>query len=144
MSNIDDLVPSKSNFLTKEDVGEQGVDLAIKKFEQQEVGFEDDKEMKYVIVWTNSDYKPMVLNRENASRLKMIAKSDDTDDMIGMTVNVYCDPFVSFGKKVVGGLRLRPAFNQRTGRQPQQKEDGPPTPPAEAYEDEANREEVPW
>jgi hypothetical protein len=155
MPNIDDLVPSKSNFLTKEDVGEAGVNLTIKSFSQQEVGMEGAaKELKAIIEWQQADYKPMVLNKENASRLKMICKTADTDAMIGRTVNVYCDPYVKFGNEMKGGIRIRPVEHaqyqaqqpqrpQRVAQQPPQQRQQPKsepawqdTPPVEAYGDD--------
>ena len=144
---IDDMVPSKSNFLTKEDVGEEGVNLTIAKFKQEEVGFENDKELKFCIYWVDPNFKPMVLNKENATRLKMICKTDDTDQMIGKTVNVYNDPFVKFGKELKGGIRIRPvqhaeyaAQNPRPAPAAPEPGMGQPTPPIEAY----NESDVPW
>lgn len=149
---IDDMTPSKSKFLTKEDVGETGKNLTISGFEQQEVGTENEKETKYVILWQQADYKPMVLNKENGNRLKLIAKTDDADQMVGTTVNVYNDPFVAFGGKTVGGIRIR-AATTATAR-PQQRvaatvqrpaarpaaapadDMGPDSPPLDAYEGE--------
>jgi len=144
--NIDDMIPKKSNFLTKEDVGEQGRNLTIKAFSQTEVG--QEKEVRYVIEWSEQDFKPMVLNKENGSRLKMIFKTGESGQMIGKQVNVYCDPFVSFGGEIKGGIRLRPvataaAANALPPRRPAPaqkaavvEEDGPwqPSPPPEAYE----------
>lgn len=132
---IDDMTPTQSQFLKKEDVGEAGVNLTIKGFEQTMVGQGDDAETKWVIVWTNPDYKPMVLNKENGSRLKMVCKSDDTDQMIGRTVNAYNDPYVAFGGKVVGGIRLRaPQGPAQPANPPQDM--GQPTPPIDAYGDD--------
>ena len=109
MPKIDSLVPTKSSFLTKDDVGTAGKNLSIAGFEQQEVGNENEKELKYVVLWQQADYKPLVLNKENANRLKIICKTDGTAQMIGKTINVYHDEMVSFGGRVVGGVRVRPA-----------------------------------
>ena len=155
MPKIDDMIPTKSKFLKKEDVGEAGVDLIIAGFEYQDVGKDDDVETKLVINWTDKNYHPMVCNKENGSRLKMTLKTDDTDQMIGRAVNVYSDPYVAFGGKTVGGLRIRTAksaapvspqtrsaLHPPRARHPQDREGssaddtGPPTPPLEAYQDE--------
>lgn len=155
MPKIDEMVPSKSNFLTKEDVTETGRNLTIGRFEQQEVGIDNNKELRFVIVWQQADYKPMVLNKENANRLKVIFKTDDTDQMIGKTINVYADPMVSFGGKIVGGIRVRAAAQRQAqarpaARQPQRSQersgavgDDPndELPPLEAYDD---TQEVPF
>ena len=153
--SIDNLVKSKSKFLSKEDCGEAGMDLTVFRFTEQDVGKDGETERKYVIEWRETDVKPMVLNKQNANRLKAIAKSDDIDRMIGLTVNVYNDPFVEFGGKTVGGLRIRPiaharyqenrpqqARPQQAQRQPEY--DGPETPPVEAYEEPSYTKDVPF
>lgn len=140
--DIDSLVPSKSSFLSKDDVGTEGRNLTIAAFSQHEVKSDNTSEMKWTVEW-REDYKPMVLNKENTSRLKMIFKTSDTDQMIGKAVNVYNDEFVTFAGKVTGGIRLRPASNgapqQQQARPSQQAEPWGPTPPVDAYKDE-----VPW
>lgn len=147
MPSIDSLVKNTSKFLTKEDCGEAGRNLTIFRFAQQQVGKDGEQEMKYTIEWQERDVKPMVLNKENATRLKMIAKSDDTDQMTGIVVNVYSDPFVQYGGKAVGGLRIRPpahaeyantrkpAPTKAAARDVEPEDDGPPSPPLEAYDD---------
>jgi hypothetical protein len=134
MPNLDDMVPTKSRFLTKEEVGEQGKNLTIRAFSQAELDKDGQKESRYVIEWIE-DFKPMVLNKENASRLKMIFKTSDSDALIGKMVNVYNDPFVSFGGEIKGGIRLRPpahaaaqaqmAPRQQPAPQPQQRKPAP-------------------
>lgn len=51
--------------------------------------------------------KPMLLNSTNIKLLEMACGSDDTDDWAGKEVVVYNDEGVSFGGKIVGGLRIR-------------------------------------
>jgi hypothetical protein len=82
----------------------------------------------------------------------MTLKTDDTDVMVGQTVNVYHDPFVSFGGKQVGGLRIRPPAHAAAQQQmrrpspparPAQRQAAPSgyadeeAPPLDAYADEA-------
>lgn len=144
MPSIDSMVTSKSSFLRKEDVGETGVNLAIKAFKQEQVGQGEESELKFVIQWTNPQFKPMVLNKENASRLKMVFKTDDTDQMIGKVVNVYSDPFVAFGGKTVGGLRIRSAQAQQGNAPRQQADMGPETPPLDAYSEKEFNDQIPF
>lgn len=147
MADIDTLVPTTSKFLTKEDVGELGKNLTIKTFSQAEVKGDSGTEVKAVIEWQEQEYKPMVLNKENATRLKAIFKTSNTDEMIGGMVNVYNDQFVTFAGRQTGGVRLRPPQHaqhaqQQAQQQPQQRpathqDSGwQPTPPPEAYENE--------
>ncbi len=49
----------------------------------------------------------MVLNNTNAQIIAMILKSEETDDWIGKQIVLYDDPNVSFGGKLVGGIRVR-------------------------------------
>lgn len=51
--------------------------------------------------------KPMLLNSTNIKLLEMACGSDDTDDWSGKEIVVYNDEGVSFGGKIVGGLRIR-------------------------------------
>jgi hypothetical protein len=136
------MITTKSSYLKKEDVGEGGRDLIIKKFEREELTHDEKTEMKLVLYFTDPSYKPMVINKENGSRLKMVLKTDDTDVMVGKVINVYSDPFVAFGGKTVGGLRIRTpqqAANAPARARPAPppvQDDGPPTPPIDAYADE--------
>lgn len=134
MSNIDELVPSQSKYLTKNDVGEQGMNLRITGFERQSIKGDNGDEEKAVIVFAGN-VKPMVLNKTNAARLKHIFGSGNTDNMVGKTVNVFNDPMIEFGGRIVGGLRIRAPQGQATA-QPRSHTEGPrqPTPPAEAYD----------
>jgi hypothetical protein len=125
-------------------VGEVGKNLTIGGFELQEVGNDQEREQKYVVIWQQADYKPLVLNKENANRLKVICKTDDTDAMIGTTVNVYNDPMVSFGGKITGGIRVRPSSARpqqkpapRPAAKPAQEDPDDELPPIEAYDDTA-------
>lgn len=151
--DIDKLVPTNSKFLTKDDVGEAGKNLTISRFDQTEIKTDDGNEVKAVIHW-REDFKPLVLNKENATRLKMIFQTSDTDRMLGGVVNVYNDVFVQFAGKQTGGVRIRPPGHAQAQQQMQQQQpqgyaqahaqlhqpsqDWQPTPPVDAYRDEPN------
>ena len=49
----------------------------------------------------------MVLNSTNGQAVAAITGSEETDDWIGRKVVLYDDPNVSFGGKLVGGIRIR-------------------------------------
>lgn len=49
----------------------------------------------------------MVLNSTNGQIIAQITKSEDTDDWKGWKIVLYDDPNVSFGGKLVGGIRVR-------------------------------------
>ncbi len=106
--NLDDLVPSTSKYLAKEDVGVVGVNLTIDRFSRETVGQGSEAEECAIIHW-REDYKPMVLNKTNKNRIKHYLQATDSDEVIGKIVNAYNDPDVSYGDKITGGLRLRGA-----------------------------------
>lgn len=119
MSTWDDLVPSESKYLKKDDCGEEGRNLTIKRFSRETVGQGQDADERAVVHW-EEDMKPMVLNKTNASRLKVILKASGPEDAVGKKVNVYNDPLIEFGGKIVGGLRIRQA---QGGTQPPAQEE---------------------
>ena len=101
-----------SKFLAKQDVGEQGRDLTIAGF-----GFETlrDGEPAKLIVKFLELPKPLVCNKTNRNRLVALLGTSDTEAMIGKRVNLYFDPLVEYGGKLVGGLRVRqPAAQARS------------------------------
>jgi len=56
----------------------------------------------------------MVLNSTNIQLLAKACESEDTDDWIGKKVIIYSDPNVSFGGKLVGGLRVKLPIKKKT------------------------------
>ncbi len=51
--------------------------------------------------------KPMILNATNSQIIAQILKSEETDDWLGKQIVLFDDPNVSFGGKLVGGIRVR-------------------------------------
>lgn len=106
MTTLDELVPSESKYLTKDEVGEKGRDLKISNFSREELQSGDNKtEVKAVVHFENS--KPMVLNVTNKELLKTLFQTNDPKELIGRVVNVYNDPTISFGGRITGGIRIR-------------------------------------
>lgn len=107
MPNINTMIESK--FLKKEDVGDPG-DAAIVTFVaigQKNVAKEDEEaEMKWCAKFREFQ-KPMVLNGTNLKLASMAIGSPNTEDWIGKTIELYHDPSITFGDKLVGGLRFR-------------------------------------
>jgi hypothetical protein len=67
---------------------------------------DEEPDMKWMIRFKEFS-KPMVLNTTNIQLIAQATGSDDTDDWIGKEVILYDDPNVSFGGKLVGGLRVK-------------------------------------
>jgi len=101
------LVPTNSNYLKKDDVGEDGVILTIKGFAQETIKGDNGEETKVIMHFVEEGYKPMVLNSTNSTVLGKITGAATAGEARGKQIVVYDDPSVSFGGKVTGGLRLK-------------------------------------
>lgn len=102
--NINQLKESK--FLKKEDAG-AGILVTITEVTQENVAKEGaEEELKWCIHFKETG-KPMVLNSTNGQLIAQITKQDDTDNWTGHKIVLYNDPSVSFGGKVMGGIRVR-------------------------------------
>jgi len=114
MPKVSDMIQSK--FLRKEDFEEDRV-MTIKGVKLEDMPG-DDGQQKWVLYF-REEVKGMALNVTTIRVLEQ-AFGDDSDHWVGNKVKVYVDPNVSFGGRVVGGLRLRT---------PKQGPKQPPTPP---------------
>ncbi len=67
------------------------------------------KEGEYKILYFEEDVKPLVLNTINGERIANFhpTKSPMLFDWVGIKIELYADTKVKFGKKVVGGVRVR-------------------------------------
>lgn len=102
--NISQLKESK--YLTKTDCG-TGILVTIHSVTQENVAKEGaEPEHKWVVHFAETE-KPMVLNSTNGQLIAKITGSDETDDWTGHKVVLYEDPSITFGGKLVGGIRVR-------------------------------------
>lgn len=101
MPKVSEMIHSK--FLRKEDFDEDRV-LTIKNVKLEDMPG-DAGDQKWVLYF-KEEPKGMALN-VTTIRVLEAAYGGDSDQWIGNKVKVYVDPNVSFGGKVVGGLRLR-------------------------------------
>lgn len=104
--SFDELVPSKSNYLAKGDVGEDGLILTIKGFRMETIKGDEGDEDKMVLHFME-DVKPMVLNRTNAQLVGVATGCKVAGEARGKKIVVYNDPTVGFGGKITGGLRIK-------------------------------------
>jgi hypothetical protein len=65
-----------------------------------------DPEHKWCLEFRETD-KPLVLNMTNMQLCAKVFGSEDTDDWTGKPIVLYTDPNVSYGGKIVGGIRVR-------------------------------------
>ncbi len=101
---IGDLIQSKwlkaSDFSEDEDTV-----VTVKAIKEEELGQGADKELKYVLYFTELE-KGLVLNRTNIERLGK-ALGEETDDWKGRKVALYVDPDVTFQGKSAPAIRVR-------------------------------------
>jgi len=137
--SFDKLVPSESKYLSKEDVPEEGVDLTVRGFKRETLKGDQGDEEKTILYFTEEHYKPLVLNRTNASRLALVTGAKTAGEARGKKVNVYHDPMIEFGGKLVGGVRLRKPTGAvaatETGRRPRFRFTVLMTDPVELHDD---------
>ena len=104
MANIGQMIESK--YLKQSDLDGE-VEVTILKVGQLNVAREDQEpEMKWAMKLQEFK-KPMVLNSTNIQLLAKACESEESEDWIGKKVVIYADPNVSFGGKLVGGLRVK-------------------------------------
>ena len=117
----------ESKFLKQTDIG-AGALMTVSSCERYNVAKEGaEPEHKWCLAFEETD-KPLVLNSTNIQLCERIFASDDTDRWVGKRVVLYVDPNVSYGGKVVGGIRVR-APKKGAAAPP------PPPPPLPAEED---------
>lgn len=115
MPKLSEMMPSK--YLKKEDVP-QPMLVTIDKVAQVSVkSIDGAEEMRWAMFFKETG-KPLILNNTNLQLAALACGSDDSDDWVDKKVVLYTDPNVSFGGKVIGGLRLRLAKKQNASAAP--------------------------
>lgn len=104
MPNINQMMPSK--YLKKEDVPQPAL-VTVRSFSQDNVAQQGQPEEKKWIMHFNEFENGLVMNSTNLQLAAMALGSEETDDWIGKQIVLFSDPNVSFGGKLVGGLRIR-------------------------------------
>jgi hypothetical protein len=104
--SFDALVPSNSKYLSKNDVGEDGLILTIKGFRMETLKSDEGDEDKMVMHFVE-DMKPMVVNRTNSQLIAVATGARTVGESKGKQIVVYNDPTVGFGGKITGGLRIK-------------------------------------
>lgn len=95
-----------SRFLKKEDVG-RGALLTIVEGREENIAMEGQPaDMRFCLYFRETE-KPLILNSTNAQIIAAFLGSEETNDWNGRQIVLYADPNVSFGGKLVGGIRAR-------------------------------------
>ena len=98
---------SESKFLRKEDIEDGGLIVTIKEFDKQNVAMDNEEPQHRVIVkFMEQGIKGFVCNSTNWQLLKL-GLGSDAAQWIGHRIKLVVDPTVSFGGKIVGGIRVR-------------------------------------
>lgn len=105
---VSDMIQSK--FLRKEDFVDEDRVMTIRGVKLEDMPG-DDHQQKWVLYF-REEAKGMAMN---VTTIRVLEKAygDDSDLWVGKRVKVYVDPNVSFGGRVVGGLRLMPSKAQQ-------------------------------
>lgn len=128
---------SESRFLKRADVG-AGKLVTITGCEKQNVAKKDEKaEYKWTLSFEELE-KPLVLNKTNSELIAMISGERNSDNWSGVRVVLYDDPTISFGGKLVGGIRVRAPKGAAAQRPPTSK------PPVAELEEEPGDSEIPF
>ena len=107
--DVNDLKQSK--FLTQHDV-DPPILVTIRGDRKVNVAMEGvDPDYRYTLIFDEVD-KPLVLNTTNGQTIAAMVESTKSKDWIGRKIVLYRDPNVSFGGKLVGGIRVRAPKNQ--------------------------------
>jgi hypothetical protein len=125
----------ESKFLKQSDVG-RGALGTIEKCVQMNVAKEGaDPELKWCLTFLEIE-KPLVLNATNIQLCEKICGSDDTDHWVGKRIVLYTDPNVSYGGRLVGGIRIRAP--KATAPPP------PPSPPPSVAMNDMDESDIPF
>lgn len=101
----------ESKFLKKEDC-DPPILVTMKGLSEENMAMEGQPpEMRWCLHF-QENIKPMTLNSTNAQLIAQITKSEETDNWPGQKIVLYSDPSISFGGKLVGGIRVRAPRNQ--------------------------------
>lgn len=126
-----------SKFLTKQDVTPP-ILVTIQDCVEVNVAQEGaPQDLKWALHFNETE-KPLVLNSTNGQIIAGFLGKENTDDWKGHKVVLYHDPNVSFGGKLIGGIRARAPKNQPKPQQP------PPVAHAPAPAPEVESDDVPF
>lgn len=136
MPSLADLKTSK--FITRKDVTKP-ILVTIRGYDLVNVAAEGATPDEKYVLHFNEHEKPLVLNVTNGQIIAKSTGSEDFDGWIGKQIVLYDDPNVSFGGKLVGGVRVRAPKAQAAPQQPQQRPapvaPAPVQAPAPAFDD---------
>ena len=93
-------------YLTKADVTPPWTGT-INSVEERLVAAPGQQAKPKLVLFFNGTKKGLILNRSNGDVLFELTGTDDAEEWIGETVELFVDPSVTYAGKRVGGVRLR-------------------------------------
>ena len=97
---------SESKYLKKEDV-DPAILVTIRDLTEVNVALDGEpKKIKWALHFEEVD-KPLIVNSTNAQLIARATGAEDTDAWPGHKIVLFKDDNVSFGGKLVGGIRVR-------------------------------------
>jgi hypothetical protein len=108
---------SDSTYLKKEDFPEPEV-VTIVEAREEQVTAPGKKPKDKIVLYFRELEKGLVTNMTHGDELKAMTGSDDPEDWVDETVELYHDPSVVYAGKRVGGIRLRPARKPAVKQRP--------------------------
>ena len=99
---------SGSQYLKQDDIPQAGVIVTIEAFERRVIeGRNGEPDKPKVCVEFEEYDKLLVLNSTNGDAIRIHTNTERPDQAIGKQIELYVDPNVAFGGKIVGGIRIR-------------------------------------
>jgi len=95
-----------SKYLKKEDIPSP-INTSILWIKEEEVTAPGKGTETRLVLYFDGLKKGLVLNTANAEALAEITGTDDCEKWSDTPIQLYVDPDVTFGKKKVGGIRIR-------------------------------------
>jgi len=95
-----------AKYLKKEDIP-LPVNTSILWIKEEEVTAPGKGTETRLVLYFDGLKKGLVLNTANAEALEEMTGTDDYEKWSDIPVQLYADPDVTFGKKKVGGIRIR-------------------------------------
>jgi len=98
----------QGEYLDSAAVPPQGVEVTIAKIKKEKitnpVGVESEK---FVLYFEEIKEYGLVLGAKINRKMLMAKLGSDSSKWAGKKIIIYCDPNVRFGRKVVGGIRIK-------------------------------------
>lgn len=105
MPNVNDLYPSKSEWLKCDDVPDDGLTVTIDSYEVRDFN-NDGKRDRKPVLYFKEDVKALVLNKTNALTITNIVGSGELDDWVGHKITMVPRE-VEFAGKQVWAIRIQ-------------------------------------